>query len=112
MRLRVGDASEPIFEAESFDLVLDFGIIHHIPKWRDAIVTIAGALRPGGQFLFEEVPRRKLDSLRYRILTDHPKEDRFESDDFSLACEEAGLQVDDRIEQFFGFFRGAAVKKG
>jgi SAM-dependent methyltransferase len=40
----------------SHDTVVDFGIIHHVPQWQQAIAVIARVLRPGGQLLFEEAP--------------------------------------------------------
>ncbi len=111
LELLVADATDIPFDDESFDLVLDFGIIHHIPRWRKCIAEIRRLLKPGGQFLFEEVPKTKLDTLRYRIFTEHPKEDRFNDDDFRIACEQEGLQIEDRIERFCGYFRGAAIKR-
>jgi ubiquinone/menaquinone biosynthesis C-methylase UbiE len=109
LTLRVGDASAELFEPSSFDLAIDFGIIHHIPKWREAVKQVARVLKPGGHFLFEEVPKHKLDTLRYRVLTDHPREDRFEAEDFAASCEENGLRVEGRLDRFFGFFRGVAT---
>jgi hypothetical protein len=41
----------------------------------------------------------------------HPRKNRFEPADFRDACEAAGLMIGDHLETFFGFFRGAAVKK-
>lgn len=108
--LQVGDVSEPIFDEGYFDLVIDFGIIHHIPRWQQSIDQVSRILKAGGIFLFEEVPKRKLDTMRYRLLTDHPKENRFGSKEFAASCRESGLRLVNPIELFFGFFRGAAVK--
>lgn len=108
--LQVGDVSDKLFDDESFDLVIDFGIIHHVPDWKKVIEQIARVLKPGGVFLFEEVPQKKLDTLRYRLLTDHPRENRFGPEDFIAACKESGLRLEAPIESFFGFFRGVASK--
>jgi SAM-dependent methyltransferase len=41
--------------AGSVDTVVDFGIIHHMLDWQQAISEIARVLRPGGLVLFEEI---------------------------------------------------------
>ncbi len=111
LELIVADAADIPFEDETFDLILDFGIIHHIPEWRRCIAEIRRLLAPGGRFIFEEVPKKKLDTHRYRIFTEHPREDRFSADDFKAACEGEALRVDAGPYEFFGFFRGAAIKQ-
>ena len=46
---------------DTYDAVFDFGIIHHIPRWREALDEVARVLKPGGRFFFEEVLRDALD---------------------------------------------------
>ena len=45
---RVMDASKLDFPDEYFDAVFDFGIIHHIPNWRNAVIEIKRVLRSEG----------------------------------------------------------------
>ncbi len=111
LRLSVGDAADMPFADDSFDLALDFGIIHHVPVWQKAVREVQRVLRPGGQFLFEEIPRHKLHSLHYRTLSRHPHENRFEMDEFCRECKTVGLVIGDRAQSSFGFFRGAALKQ-
>ena len=35
--------------AATYDAVVDFGIIHHIPHWRAALAEIFRVLKPGGR---------------------------------------------------------------
>ncbi len=116
LRLEVGDVSAMPFAHASFDLVLDFGIIHHVPVWQEAVGEVHRVLRPGGQFLFEEIPKNVLDSSLARVFTDHPRENRFDGAGFRDECECRGLQIGERFERFhilvFDAFRGAAVKAG
>jgi ubiquinone/menaquinone biosynthesis C-methylase UbiE len=116
LRLEVGDVSAMPFADASFDLVLDFGIIHHVPIWQQAVGEIHRVLRPDGQFLFEEVPKKVLESALVRTFTEHPRENRFDGIEFCGECERRGLEIGERFEDFhilvFDAFRGAAVKTG
>ena len=111
LRLLVDDAEKTSFADGEFELVLDFGIIHHIPRWQKAVDEIFRLTAPGGLFIFEEVPGRKLNSRPYRTFLDHPRENRFSAEDFGRQCERSGFEIIAPVKPFFGFFRGAAAKK-
>ena len=51
----VGDAAAIAVPDSSFDAVVDYGIIHHIPLWIQALHEIARVLMPGGVFYFENL---------------------------------------------------------
>ncbi len=42
------------FANESKDVVIIFGVLHHIPNWRKAIDEIVRVLKPGGSLFLEE----------------------------------------------------------
>ena len=84
--------------------MFDFGIIHHVPDWRESIAEVSRVLRPGGRFCFEEVTRHALDRPTYRHLFDHPAEDRFSADDLVAELERSGIVVGHAVERFFGDF--------
>lgn len=77
LRLAVGSATEIDAEDGAYDAVFDFGILHHVPDWQRAVGEVARVLRPGGHFFFEEVTRQALERRSYRLLFEHPKENRF-----------------------------------
>ena len=110
--LSVGDVCDIAEPAATVDTVVDFGIIHHVPDWQQALVEVARVLRPGGLLLFEEVPRRMLDTWAFRTFTVHPRENRFEADEFAGELARNGLHGTGRIENHLGglVFVGAARK--
>lgn len=107
-----GDITSLPMSAASVDAVADFGIIHHVPDWRAAVAEVARVLTPGGQFVFEEVTSHALDRASYRMLFEHPREDRFTGHEFVEELERQGLVVGGSFTQkFFGdFVIGVAVR--
>ncbi len=101
----VGDATALPVPDASADAVVDFGIVHHVPGWRDAVAEAARILRPGGQLLFEEVTAHALARPSYRLLFEHPTDDRFTGHQFVDELERHGLRVGGRhVQKFFGDF--------
>lgn len=110
--LSVGDVCDIEEPTTSMDTVVDFGIIHHVPNWQQGISEIARVLRPGGLLLFEEVPRHMLNTWAFRTFTVHPRENRFEADEFAAELARHGLHGTGCIQTHLGgmLFVGAARK--
>jgi ubiquinone/menaquinone biosynthesis C-methylase UbiE len=105
LRLSVGDVTSIEADDQSFDAVVDFGILHHVPRWQDAVSEIRRVLRPGGRFYFEEVSSQALNRRTYRALFEHPEENRFSREEFVDELERRGIVVGDRIvNRIFGDF--------
>ena len=90
--LSVGDACEIAHPTGTIDTVVEFGVIHHVPDWPTALREICRVLRPGGLLLFEDVPRHTLDTCVFRTFTEHPRENRFEANEFADELARHGLQ--------------------
>ena len=45
----VGDAAALKYKDSMFDAIFDFGIIHHIPNWKDCLVELRRVLKSGGR---------------------------------------------------------------
>ena len=104
----VGDVTAIQAPDQSFDAVFDFGVIHHVPAWENAICEVRRVLKPGGIFVFEEVSKQALDRWVYRVLLKHPKENRFTADNFVGALDHYEMPVDGKLVSFFfgDFFAG------
>jgi ubiquinone/menaquinone biosynthesis C-methylase UbiE len=90
-RVWVGDATAIAAPDASYDAVFDFGIIHHIPRWRLALAEVRRVLKPGGRFYAEEILSGFIHNPVFRRLLDHPLQDRFDSARFAAALDESGL---------------------
>ena len=105
LRLFVGDAAAINAEDASYDAVFDFGIVHHVPDWQQAIKEISRVLRPGGRFFFEEVTKQALDRWFYRMFLDHPTTNRFTAEEFVTELERQAISVgSNQVEWFLGDF--------
>ncbi|MFO7193118.1 MAG: class I SAM-dependent methyltransferase [Thermocrispum agreste] len=89
-----------------YDAVFDFAIIHHIPHWPDALAEIARVLTPGGRFYLDEVTALALATPTYRLLFDHPAENRFTAEEFLSELARHHLVVD---QQYLTRRRGRYV---
>jgi ubiquinone/menaquinone biosynthesis C-methylase UbiE len=109
----VGDATAIQAPDQSFDAVFDFGVIHHVPAWENAIREVRRVLKPGGIFVFEEVSKQALDRWVYRVLLKHPKENRFTADNFVAALDHYEMPVDGKLVSFFfgDFFVGVGRRR-
>jgi len=89
----VGDAEAIDAPDSSFDAVVDYGIIHHIPNWPQALKEIARVLKPGGTFYFEDLLKDLISPWPVRGLFDHPQATQFYGREFRAGLEAAGLRV-------------------
>ena len=81
-----GDIASLEVPDASFDLVVDFGVIHHVPNWREAIAEVSRVLRSNGEFLFEDLPLETWErgiGIPFRKLAAHPYDRMFRKQEFS-----------------------------
>jgi ubiquinone/menaquinone biosynthesis C-methylase UbiE len=114
-RFLQGDAADLPFTGNSFDLAVDFGIIHHIPNWRDALKELHRVIKTNGEFVFEELPvetwERGIGKPLKKLLK-HPYNEMFRQHEFVRELEELGFEVDlyeDSLISLYHFW-GRATK--
>lgn len=90
--VRQADATAMPYDDNAFDAVLEIGILHHIPLWRQAMPEVARVLKPGGVFCFAEPNKGRLTNGMYRMFP-HPREAMFERDELLGELQKAGLAV-------------------
>ncbi|MBI2891935.1 MAG: class I SAM-dependent methyltransferase [Deltaproteobacteria bacterium] len=91
--LRVGDISAIAEPDGAFDAVFVFGILHHVPEWREALREIHRVLAPGGVLLVEELHGRTAEWADRWLGTEHPRAAAFDWPTFRGGLEAAGLEI-------------------
>ena len=92
-RVFVGDAEAIDAPDASFDAVVDYGVIHHIPQWQKALKEIARVLKPGGMFYFEDLLKGLISTWPAPLFFDHPQATQFDGGEFRSELESTGLCV-------------------
>ncbi len=93
---QVMDASRLDFPDHSFDAIFDFGIIHHIPNWKDCIQELRRVLKPDGEVLLEDL---SIDSFSKGIgkvwqkILDHPYPTMYSHRQFTAFLAETGFEI-------------------
>lgn len=110
-----GDVSSLDFRDAEFDLIVDFGIVHHVPNWRDALAEVHRVLRVGGEFLFEDLSLETWErgiGRPLRNILDHPYSQMFTTQEFVDELASLGFAVDtyENSPLSFYYFWGRALK--
>lgn len=93
VRLWVGDVEHIDAPDDHYDAVFEFGSIHHVLRWRDAVTEVHRVIKPGGRFYAEEVLDRFILNPLVRRVLEHPLEDRFDARGFADALVARGFDV-------------------
>lgn len=92
-RVFVGNAEAIDALDDSFDVVVDYGVIHHIPHWQQALKEIMRVLKPGGTFYFEDLLKELISTWPAPVFFNHPQATQFYGGEFRSELETAGLHV-------------------
>ena len=110
--LVLGDVTALDHADASFDAVFTFGILHHVPGWRDGLREIARVLAPRGVLLIEEIEGLGVDLEDRWLGTSHPREARFDWPSFRGGLHDAGLRILDERTLVPRFVHSFLARKG
>jgi ubiquinone/menaquinone biosynthesis C-methylase UbiE len=103
----VMDASRlDAFATESFDVVVVFGILHHMPRWREALAEAHRVLRPAGQLFVEEPDMRAIQVWDRMLHWGHSPEAAFSLQELEEEIERVGFAIGaSRRFRWVGWYR-------
>ncbi len=93
---KVMDASRLDFPDKQFDVIFDFGIIHHIPNWKDCLKEIKRVLKPDGELILEDLSIYSFTigiGKLWKILSVHPYEFMYTPKQFTEFMNEIGFKI-------------------
>lgn len=93
VRVFVGDAEAIDAPNDSFDAVVDYGVIHHIPHWQQTLKEFVRVLKPGGTFYFEDLLKGLISTWPALIFFEHPQPTQFYCREFRSELETVQLHV-------------------
>ena len=113
----VASVTDLPFSDEEFDAVINFGIIHHVPIWENAIGECARVLKQNGKFISEDLSKETwyppIGKL-FKMLSDHPYDLMYNISEFISALEKYNLELKYFLLKYlhiFPFFSLVAIKE-
>jgi len=106
-RFHEADVSNLEFPNACFDLVVDFGIVHHVPNWKDALSEVHRTLKIHGEFLFEDLCVETWErgiGIPFRKITDHPYDEMFRQQEFIDELQALGFDVQAHEDSPLSFY--------
>ncbi len=93
---QVASATKLPYGSNSFDAVIDFGILHHVPNWNDALAEIHRVLKVGGELIMEDLSRETFSTFLgkiYKSVLDHPYNLMYNEEEFMSSLKTLGFQI-------------------
>ena len=108
--IEVGDARALAAADASYDAVFCYHLLHHTPRWREAVAEAARVLRPGGRLYVCEMTARFVDAAPLRAVSKHPDDgDRPTPQALADAVVASGLRVLGQRTRFLGCWTALAA---
>lgn len=104
-KFSVGDITKIEFSKNKFDAVFVFGVLHHVPLWKEAIKALYRVIRPQGLLLIEEINEDASQFFKKYLHFAHPKKAQFSWKEFIHQLEKNGFEIIDYKNLIFEVFR-------
>lgn len=88
-----GSVTEIKAPDNTYNAVVGFGIIHHLPDWRLGLSEVHRVLKPGGIFYSEESFAPFINHPFWRRVLEHPREARFDATQYIDAVAEHHMDI-------------------
>ncbi|TLS52515.1 class I SAM-dependent methyltransferase [Paenibacillus antri] len=93
INFEVGNVLQTNLPPGKFDAIFVFGILHHIPDWRQAVTELHRVLKPGGVCLIEDLNKDTSHFFATYLKLDHPPEAYFSWEQFTDSLEATGFTI-------------------
>ena len=114
----VMDASKLNFPDKHFDAIFDFGIIHHIPNWKDCLNELKRVLKDDGKIILEDLSSDTFKTFSGKImklLSDHPYVEMYSTNDLVNYMKSIGFEIMNFMESnpagLIKFFSLIAIRR-
>ena len=95
-----------VIDKKNYDTIIIFGILHHIPRWREVVREIYRVLKHRGLFYIEEPDLKILKYWDNIFKWGHPEGSDFSLQGFEDYCRDTGFTIEKKKVLFsFGFYR-------
>lgn len=85
------------FEEGSFDMIVDFMILHHVEGWRNFLDEAFRVLRPGGEVFINDLTKKGVHLTDFFIHWGHAEEPLFTMKEFEEQANRSGFVILKRI---------------
>ncbi|MBI2148752.1 class I SAM-dependent methyltransferase [Candidatus Woesearchaeota archaeon] len=92
----VGSATKLPYKSKSFDAVFDFGVIHHIPNWKDSIKELKRVLKKNGLIILEDLSIDTFNTVFGRLLKIilfHPYKEMYSEKEFVNYLKKSSFKI-------------------
>ncbi len=96
-----GDATRLPFDSGSFDVILSFGLLHHIPVWQTVVQEAHRVLKKSGVYALDDFTSHALKK-KYHTIFDHPRHNRFDTGQLVSCFKSNFFQVCDLTHRVAG----------
>lgn len=98
----VGDVTKMKFPNNSFDSVFDFGVIHHIPNWKECIDEVYRVIKDDGRFFIEDFSIDSFNSplgIIFKKLFDHPYKSMYSTNELFDYINKVGFKIETKQQK-------------